>query len=245
MSTAKAMLINTCSPYPFSGTTADLTRVHQGWGRPDVRRLYDLRNKIYVVNETDLLTNLQTRAYHLVVPVGAPEFRATLVYTDPPGVPTSLQHRINDLTLKVTAPGGTFYYGNNGMTSGNTTTPGGSANTKDTVENVWMLNPAAGTWLVEVIGAEIVQDAHVETTPIDADYALVVSGVVPVAPNGDLNCNGKTDGDDIASFLLGLLDPAAYSSNYPTCNPEYGDFNLDGTLNAADVDGFVNFLIAQ
>jgi hypothetical protein len=210
-----------------------------------VWRLYDLRSKIFVVNETDLVTNLQTRTYQVTVAVGEPEFRATLVYTDRPGVPASAQHRINDLTLKVTAPDSTIYYGNNGMTSGNVTTPGGSPNTKDTVENVWVLNPAAGSWQVDVIGAEIVQDSHVETPEIDADYALVVSGVVPIAPDGDLNCNGRVNGDDIAPFVLGLIDPNAYNANWPECNSRNGDFSLDGSLNIADVDGFVNVLISE
>lgn len=63
-----------------------------------------------------------------------------------------------------------------GLTAGNFSTPGGSWNTVDTVENVFIQNPAAGSWTVEVIGDEIVQDAHVETAALDADFALVISG---------------------------------------------------------------------
>ena len=32
-----------------------MTRMHQGWGMPDLQNLYDLRDKIYVVDESDLL----------------------------------------------------------------------------------------------------------------------------------------------------------------------------------------------
>jgi serine protease AprX len=244
MSTSKAMMINTCSPYPFSGVTADLTRVHQGWGRPDVKRLFDLRYKFFIVNETDLISNLQTRSYQLAIASGEPELRATLVYTDPPGVPASSQNRINDLSLRVTAPDGTTYWGNNGMTSGNVTPPGGSANTRDTVENVWLSSPAAGTWTVEVIGAEIVQDSHVETPATDADYALVVSGIVPVPVFGDMNCNGRLDGDDVSAFVLGVLRPTSYALSYPTCSLLNGDFNHDAQLTLSDVSGFVAALLA-
>ncbi|MCK4332275.1 MAG: S8 family serine peptidase, partial [Thermoplasmatales archaeon] len=53
--TAKAMLINTADQYDFSGPTHDKTRMHQGWGMPNVGKLYDLREKIYVIDETVIL----------------------------------------------------------------------------------------------------------------------------------------------------------------------------------------------
>jgi PKD repeat protein len=42
---------------------------------------------------------------------------------------------------------------------------------------VFIQNPQSGTWQIEVIAAELNQDSHVETPGVDADYALVVSGV--------------------------------------------------------------------
>lgn len=187
MTTAKAMLINTATQYPFSGTSHDKTRVHQGWGWPSVSRLYDMREKFFIVDESEVLSNMQSVQYPLTVVEGEPRFQATLVYADPPGTPGSSQHRINDLTLKVTAPGGTVYWGNFGLTAGNYSSPGGSANTKDTVENVIIQNPASGSWLVEVIASEVVQDGHVETPELDADFALVVSGVIPCSSSGVLS----------------------------------------------------------
>ncbi|MCA9323096.1 MAG: S8 family serine peptidase, partial [Planctomycetes bacterium] len=145
---AKALMINSASPYAFSGIGADLARYKQGWGRPDLQRLYDRRLNVYFVNETDLLGNLQSTTHVLTVLPGETEFHATMVYSDPAGNPGAAMHRINDLTLKVTDPSGTIYWGNNGLAAGNVSTPGGSANLVDTVENVIVLNPAAGTWLV-------------------------------------------------------------------------------------------------
>src|SRR5262249_23652434 len=40
MTTAKALLLNSAASYPFAGTTANLTRTHQGWGFPNVALLY-------------------------------------------------------------------------------------------------------------------------------------------------------------------------------------------------------------
>jgi hypothetical protein len=66
-------------------------------------------------------------------------------------------------------------YGNNGLRAGNFSTAGGSPNTIDTVENVILERPAAGTWTVEVLATQVNVDAHKETFATDADYALVVS----------------------------------------------------------------------
>ena len=191
--TAKAMLINTASQWTFSGTSHDLTRTHQGWGHPDLKQMYDRRNQMLVIDESVVLANLQTGTHVVNVMAGTPELKATMVYRDPPGTTSSTLHRINNLDLRVTDPSGTVYWGNNGLLAGNYSTPGGSPNTIDTVENVFVQNPAAGTWTVEVIAAEINQDSHKETPAVDCDYALVVSGVdrappppplPPAAPTG-------------------------------------------------------------
>jgi hypothetical protein len=55
--------------------------------------------------------------------------------------------------------------------------PGGSADTINTVENVFIQNPAAGTWTIEVQAVEVNEDVHTETPSVDdQDYALVVYG---------------------------------------------------------------------
>ncbi|HET9139118.1 S8 family serine peptidase [Actinophytocola sp.] len=177
--TAKALMINSATQYPFTGTAHDMTRTHQGWGTVSVRTLYDLAQAggwrlPVLVNETDLLTTGQTRRY-TVTANGSRPLKATMVYTDPPGSPTAAVARVNDLTLRVTAPNGTVYFGNNGLNAGVWSTAGGTANTVDTVENVFVQTPAAGTWTIDVLGTQINTDGHVETAATDADFALVVS----------------------------------------------------------------------
>jgi len=177
--TAKAMLINTARQWTFVGADVDLARTHQGWGMADVQSLYELQNSIFVVDETDVLTNLGSTVYTAEVPDGAAPLRITLVYKDPPGTTSSSQHRINDLTLKVTSPAGSVYWGNHGLLGGNWSVPGGAANTLDTVENVFVQSAMAGQWTIEVIASEINEDGHRGTPEVDANYALVVSGVSP------------------------------------------------------------------
>ena len=181
-STARAFVINTATQWNFSGTSDDRTRTHQGWGLPNVQTLYDLSSQIFYVDETDALQVLQSSTYQLEVLDGTPALKATMVYKDPMGTTSSTLHRINDLDLNVTSPSGVVYWGNNGLREDLWSSPDGSPDTIDTVENVFVQNPEAGFWTVTVIASEINQDSHPETPEIDADYALVVSGVnVPTA----------------------------------------------------------------
>ena len=176
--TAKALLVNTANQYAFSGTAHDMTRTHQGWGSASVGNLYDRAKAAgwklpVLVDETDLLTTGATKRY-AVAADGTKPSRATLAYTDPAGTPGAAKAGVNDLTLKLTAPDGTVYFGNNGLSTGVWSTPGGVANTVDNVENVFVDKAAAGTWTVEVIATQVNVDGHVETAATDADYALVV-----------------------------------------------------------------------
>jgi fibronectin type 3 domain-containing protein len=186
----------------------------------DVKNLYDMA-QLYnwgfpvLIDESAVITPLDTHTYNLNVS-GTQPLKATMVYSDPAGVPGAGVHRINDLSLKVTSPGGTIYWGNNGLNLGVWSTSGGSSNTIDTVENVFIQNPAAGTWTIQVLADEVVQDSHVETPAIDADYALIVSGgetgpvdPPPAAPTGltataglksvSLDWNDNTE-PDLASY---------------------------------------------
>jgi hypothetical protein len=180
MTTAKAVMINTAIQWDMTIPGTNITRVRQGFGRADLTNLYNLRDRMLIVNEADVLTNLQTTSYTVTVASGSTDpLKITMVYADPMGSPSATRARINDLSLKVTAPNGDVYHGNNGLGVGGGmwSTPGGTANIVDTVENVFIQTPEGGNWTIEVTAAELVQDARAETDVIDADYALVASGV--------------------------------------------------------------------
>jgi len=179
MATAKALICNSAYRYDWNsgGSNADINRNVQGWGTANVQNLYDRADRTMVINETDLLTPLQTNTYNVTVPSGETQLNVTMVYTDLMGTVGANHHRINDLSLKVTSPQGTVYWGNNGLKIDNTSSSGGSSNTLDTVENVFIPNPQSGSWTVQVIGDEIVADSHPETPQLDADYGLVISGI--------------------------------------------------------------------
>jgi len=223
MTTAKAMMINTADPYPFNGTLEDKTRMHQGWGMPDVKNLYDFKDRFFIIDETDILEPFETSTHNVAVQTGTPYLKVTMTYADPAGNPdVKTQHRINDLTLKVTSPSQVEYWGNYGLYEHVWSEPGGAADTKNTVENVFIQNPEVGVWKIQVSADELIQDSHVETPELDADYALVASpvAVAPYPPQ----INGSSEGDVGRSlvFTFQTSDPGNLNIYYWV---DWGDGN--------------------
>jgi serine protease AprX len=234
MATAKALMINAAHRYDFAGQGADLARIHQGWGMPDLRALYELRDRMVIVNETDVLAPLASISYTIRVPAAEPVLSVTLVYTDPKGATNTDQARVNDLSLRITSPDGqTSYWGNSGLLDGNWSTPGGASNTKDTVENVFIQSPDEGDWTVEVLADEVVQDSHVETMEVDADFALVASGGALVS------CYPDCTADD----ALDLFDFLCFQNAFVQQQP-YGDCDQDQVWDLFDFLCFQNLFAA-
>src|SRR5262249_8022839 len=136
--------------------------------------------------------------------------------------------------LKVTSPSGTIYYGNNGLTAGLWSTSGGSPNNVDTVENVFVSAPQAGTWTVEVRAAEINQDAYTAAPAADATFSLVVTGAYQGAPPvcGDTICNG---GETKCSCPADCGAPPTSEVPGATCKDRINN-DCDGATDCADSD---------
>ena len=196
--TLKALQVVSAAQYAFTSGSSDNRREHQGWGFPDLRKMWDLRNKTFIVDETDVLTQGVVRSHAIVVAPGESAFKACLNWNEPPGNPAAAQHLVNNLSLRVTSPSGVVYWGNHNLEDGVWSTPGGSEDTVNSLECVFVQNPAAGTWNVEVLASSVVQDNHVETAGVDIDYGLVVTGgtgsnvtFASFATFGD-GCDGST-----------------------------------------------------
>jgi hypothetical protein len=223
-STAKALLINTARQYdPAINGAGAASRFRQGWGFPNLQDMYDLRNRMLLLDEQDVLRQGQSRTYFVHVKPNTPQLKTTMVYADLPTAPNFLApHRVNDLNLSVRDPNGVVYHGNNGMSNISTglyTVPGGSPNGLDTVENVFVRTPAVGVWQLEVSAPLVALDQHVETPAVDADFALAASGI--------------GGGRDRSGAVLDL------ASSGP------GNFTVSITNNpAAYVDGYVMYSLA-
>ena len=232
--TIKALVINNADQYPFSGTGSDLTRVHQGWGRPSVRLAKERAARSFVIDEEVALKVGERGSYDVGVESGETELKVTLVYNDLPGTTSATLHRINDLDLTVTSPSGTVYHGNFGLDAANDSLPGGTRDTKNNVENVFVQNPEAGTWRVDVDAAEINQDQHLATPDADAVFALVVTGgtgSICTPPTADFTVSpsparvGQTVTFD-STVGGGAGGPYTYE----------WDFTVDGTVDATEAD---------
>ncbi|HHN73595.1 MAG TPA: hypothetical protein ENK10_00035 [Acidobacteria bacterium] len=248
--TSKALLINSARQYPFSGTDHDLTRTHQGWGRPGVRSAKESAARSLVIDETTALQVGQSAFYDVEVIAGESELKITLVYTDPPGTLSAAMHRINDLDLLVTAPTGEIFYGNQGLDVGTASVAGGAPDDINTVENVFIPFPEAGLWQIEVRAVEINQDAHTATAEDDAVFALVVSG----ATGSSACAAGSTPANLIATPAADnqvqlQWDPTADGVEYliyrsrESCAAGFEQIAVAGTTNFLDepVSGAVTY----
>ena len=257
--TAKALMVNGAYRYFWAAPAPvgepirpNLTRDKQGWGMPDLGYLYNNAARTFIVNADQPVANGETKTYFINVD-GTTKLNVTMCYIDPAGSPAAAQCRINDLTLRVTAPDGvTFYYGNNGLAgtvaqpvagTSNWSTPGGSPNTWDTVENVFIETPAAGQWKVEVIGAQVVQDAYptgaagvTPTGPTDAAFSLVVTGGTA---GQTTSCYANCDNSTVAP-ILNVNDFICFQQKF-AAGDTYA--NCDGSTTAPilNVNDFICF----
>jgi len=174
--TLKALQVVSASQYSFNASSSDNRRVHQGWGFPNLRTMWDMRQKTFIVDETAPITQGTVHSYGISVASGEPALKAALNWAELPANPSASLHLINNLSLKLTAPNGATYWGNHQLQNGVWSAPGGSEDSINSLECVFVPNPQAGNWNIEVIATSVVLDSHVETPVVDADYGLVVTG---------------------------------------------------------------------
>ena len=100
------------------------------------------------------------------------ELRATLTWFDADAAPGAASTLINNLDLEVVAPGGTIYKGN--VFSASESQSGGSADTVNTVEQVRLTAPVAGSYTFRVKATGVPGNGSEGSDR--QGYALAVSG---------------------------------------------------------------------
>jgi len=230
--TLKALQIANGNQYPFSAASTDNLREHQGWGGfPSLENMWNNRGKTFLVDETSLLGPGGSDVWQITVAPGEPVFNVSLHWSEPAAVPGAAQTLVNNLSLRVLDPNGVSYWGNNGLDSGIWSTSGGSEDTLNSVENVFVQNPTAGVWYVQVMASTLVADNHVETPAVDADYGLVcIGGPGQVAPQGifaatesiGFGCDGTACVDAIYEYPTFGLSNSSVTFQY-----QNGDYSLE------------------
>ena len=157
------------------------------------------------------------------------DLRVTLTWFDPEAVPGAASTLVNDLDLEVVGPGGT-YLGNH-FASGVSTT-GGSADNLNTVEQVRLTAPAAGSYTFRVKGTSVPGNGRPQTDR--QGYALAVSGAFGLpdqaafpAPTGLTVASNDAGGVDIGfSATGGAQGFQLYRANGTCTSAAAGDFRL-------------------
>jgi hypothetical protein len=192
----RATLVN--SAVNMANTTA-IPANCQGWGRVLLENALSFtgQTRKLFVKDTDSFNTGSTnedRTYNFTVSAGEP-LKVTLAWTDFPSTPAASVNLNNDLDLIVTGPGGTFL--GNVFASGSSTT-GGTGDRRNTLEQVLIAAPSAGSYTVTV------RSGNVPDGP--QPFALVVTGAL-----GSTTCTLNSQCDD------GLFCNGAETCNAGSC----------------------------
>jgi hypothetical protein len=192
----RATLVN--SAVSMLNTTA-IPANCQGWGRVLLENALHFtgQTRKLFVKDTDSFNTGSTnedRTYNFTVSAGEP-LKVTLAWTDFPSTPAASVNLNNDLDLIVTGPSGTFL-GN--VFSGGSSTTGGTADRRNTLEQVLIAAPAAGSYTVTV------RSFNVPNGP--QPFALAVTGAL-----GSTTCTLNSQCDD------GLFCNGAETCNAGSC----------------------------
>jgi hypothetical protein len=167
----KACLMNSTARMTGTGANDTLPSNNQGMGRMNLSRAFDATARILVDQTQTLGASGATHQVTGSVATTSEPFRVTLAWTDAPG-PTTGAPWVNNLDLEVTV-GGVTYRGN--VFSGETSISGGTADTRNNVESVWLPAGTSGNFTVTVRATNIAGDGvpgNADTT--DQDFALVI-----------------------------------------------------------------------
>lgn len=245
----KAYLINAATYMTGVGANDTLPSNSQGMGRMDLARSFDGAARILVDQTQVLGATGNTHQVTGSIVSSAQPFRVTLVWTDVPG-PTTGAPWVNNLDLTVQV-GSTTYNGN--IFSGANSTTGGSADTRNNFESVFLPAGTTGTFTVTVRATNIAGDGvpgNADTT--DQDFALVIyngstsapmNPTIGVAP-ASFTFSGQAGGASPAAQSLNVTNTGAgslmftASSNQPWLTATPGAGTAPATLSiAADTTG--------
>jgi uncharacterized repeat protein (TIGR01451 family) len=241
----KATLINSAVDIGGYGNSSEeagqpIPNNHEGWGRVDVGAATTPGERQFVDHASGVDTGA-TEPYTYSVQSGQP-FKVTLVWSDAPGSAGAGAALVNNLNLRVTAPDGTSTYWGNHF-SGGWSQSGGSADTVNNVENVYVQSPTAGSWTVEVVGQNVPQGPQPFALVVDGDLSLVaeelaVTGIQPTsAPNNAALIDVVVSGTGFDSASTVDLVRGAEAEVVPgtslSVDTEAGTITADFDLNGA------------
>jgi hypothetical protein len=234
----KALLMISSRYLNGVGANDTLPSNSQGVGEPNLNTFFDIFASSHVIHDEspgDLFTATgQVRSFGGTVGSAAKPFRVQLAWTEPPG-PTSGNAFINNLDLEVTV-GGNTYKGN--VFSGANSVTGGSADTRNNYESVFIPAGVSGPYTVKVTATNIAGDGVPgNASPLDQDYALVVynGNETPTAVVSNSGTTLQTEGCSPAN---GVIDPGE-TVTVNVCLQNFGTLNTSNLVATLQATGGV------
>jgi subtilisin-like proprotein convertase family protein len=179
----------------------------QGMGAVNLRSAFGLFTTTTLLRDqeaTDMFTaSGQTRIYNGAISDSSKPLRVTLAWTDAPGSTTGAAY-VNNLDLEVTI-GGQVYKGN--VFNGAFSATGGSFDSRNNLESVFIPAGLSGAFTVRVIATNIAGDGVPNNlTRLDQDFALIVfnmaEGLQPL-----IDAVGGSLANETCSPANGAIDP--------------------------------------
>lgn len=178
----KALLLNTPRYMTGVGANDTLPSPNQGWGHINLGMTLDDASRRFVDQSAVFTATGQTATYLYQIADSSKPLRVSLAWSDAPGITDCSLCLVNNLDLEVTINGQT-YKGN--VFNGGTSILGGSADTRNNVENIYLPAGLSGTVAVRVKATGINGDGIPWVNSqgqADQDFALAVYNVVDAPP---------------------------------------------------------------
>jgi hypothetical protein len=178
----KATLINSATPLagqypPPRNEAGTIPNSSQGWGAINLEAAVDGGARGFSDQQYWLYSG-QAKTVEVSIRSSAKPLKITLVWTDYPSATYAAVNLVNDLDLRVAAPGGANYLGN--AFGGGWSVLGGAADRRNNVECVYLANPPAGIYQIHIQAANTPQGPQ--------NFALLYSGDLGVAPTPTPRC---------------------------------------------------------
>ena len=244
----KAILIADAYQYSFSQTDRD----SQGWGSADAEQIYTLGSTYHVLDDDQSVTSGGTWS-RSVSSDGTMPLKISLVWNDPAAPETTGSNRAlrNNLDLKVTGPTGTVWYGNNGLYNNLWSTSGTNTNhwtinsdhrdDLNNVENVFIQNPEAGSYTIEVFGrsGDMYTSPQVFSVASAGAQITTPPSISIITPNGGEEWEVATSHNIIWATNPGNGTITSIDLQYSIDNGE----NWNNIITGISDDGLYNWLV--
>ena len=217
----KAFLLNTATYMTGQSAGGNLPHPRQGWGLINMGRAFDAASKIFVDQTRTFSDSGQEFVITGEVTDPTRPFRVMVAWSDAPGF-SAFAPWVNDLDLEVTIAG-QVYNGNNFL--GDVSQPGGSANTRDNVEAVWLPVGTVGSFVIRIKGSSISGDGVGGNSDLtDQDFALAVYNAqqkdTGVPRLGELLVSGGADSIIDPGESIGLRVKISNAAPTPIATPQ-------------------------